>query len=53
MQKAKILLKESEYNINEIALLVGYSYAQNFSNAFLKRFGIRPKEIMKTRKYYY
>lgn len=53
MQKAKILLKESEYNINEIALLVGYSYAQNFSNAFFKRFGIRPKEIMKTRNYYY
>lgn len=53
MQKAKILLKESEYNINEIASLVGYSYAQNFSNAFFKRFGVRPKEIMKTRNYYY
>ena len=53
MQKAKVLLEQSEYNINEIALIVGYSYAQNFSNAFFKRFGMRPKELMKTRKYYY
>lgn len=53
MQKSKHLLMDSEFNINEIALMVGYSYAQNFSNAFYKRFGLRPKELMKTRKYYF
>lgn len=53
MQQAKILLETSELNINEISIMVGYTYAQNFSNAFFKRFGIRPKELMKNRKYYY
>lgn len=53
MEKAKKLLESSEYNINEISLLVGYKHSYNFTNAFYKRFGIRPKELMKTRKYYY
>jgi len=53
LQKAKKLLETSDYNINEISLEVGYKYVQSFSNAFYKRFGIRPKELMKSRKYYY
>ena len=53
LQEAKKLLETSEYNINEIALKVGYKYVQSFSNAFLKRFGVRPKDLMKSRKYYY
>ena len=53
LQEAKKLLKKSDMNINEIALKVGYKYVQSFSNAFVKRFGIRPKELMKSRKYYY
>ena len=53
MQEAKKLLEQSEYDINEIALKTGYKYSYNFSNAFIKRFGIRPKDLMKNRKYYY
>ena len=52
LQEAKRLLNESELNINEIALKIGYKYVQSFSNAFTKRFGVRPKELMKHRKYY-
>jgi len=53
MQEAKVLLETSDLNINEIAQAIGYKYSQNFSNAFYKRFEVRPKDIMKTRKYYY
>ena len=53
MQKAKELLKTSEYDINEIALKVGYKHPCNFTTAFSKKFGVNPKELMKSRKYYY
>lgn len=53
MEKAKELLKNSEYNVNEISLMVGYKYPYNFTNAFYKKFGIKPKELIKSRKYYY
>jgi len=53
MQEAKELLETTEFSINEISKLVGYKYIQSFSNAFYKKFGVRPKDIMKSRKYYY
>lgn len=53
LQKAKKLLLNSELNINEISSEVGYKYNSNFTKAFMKRFGVRPKDIMKTREYYY
>jgi AraC-like DNA-binding protein len=53
LQEAKRLLEKSELNINEISSKVGYKYVQSFSNAYLKRFGVRPKDMMKSRKYYY
>jgi len=53
LQKSKELLYESDMNINEISQQVGYKHAGNFSKAFIKRFGIPPKELMKSRKYYY
>ena len=53
MGKAKQLLKTSDYNISEISSLIGYKYQSNFSIAFVKKFGIKPKELMKSRKYYY
>ncbi len=53
LQEAKSLLEKSELNINEISKKVGYKYTPSFSNAFIKRFGLRPKDIMKTRTYYY
>jgi AraC-like DNA-binding protein len=32
---------------------VGYKYQQSFTNAFIQFFGIRPKDVMNTRNYYY
>ena len=53
MIHAKKLLETSEYSISEVANFVGYKYQQSFSNAFIQFFGIRPKDIIKTRNYYY
>jgi len=53
LQKAKNLLEKSDLNATEIAKEVGYKYNSNFTKAFIKRFGIRPKDIMKKREYYY
>ncbi len=52
MKEAKKLLLCGEYNINEVAQIVGYKYTCNFSIAFKKHFNINPKEILKTTKYY-
>jgi len=53
MYEAKRLLETSEYNVTEVARISGYKYVQNFSNAFMKFFGTNPKELMKSRSYYY
>lgn len=50
---AKKLLETSEYSVSEVAFYTGYKYQQSFSNAFTQFFGICPKDLMKTRKYYY
>jgi len=50
---AKQLLLSGEMSIAEVAQHVGYKYAGNFSTAFTKKFGILPRDITKTRKYYY
>jgi len=47
MDIAKELILKKEYNINEIASIVGYKFASNFTNAFYKEFKIRPKDILK------
>ena len=52
MHKARDLLKNSDYNINEISNIVGYKYQGNFSLAFVKKFGIRPKDMLKSRSYH-
>lgn len=53
MIHAKQLLETSEFSILEIANFVGYKYQQSFSNAFFQFFGLRPKDVMKSRNYYY
>jgi len=52
MNHAKELLKSSDYNISEIANIIGYKFPNNFTNAFYNEFKINPKDLMKTRKYY-
>ncbi|QKF66062.1 transcriptional regulator, AraC family [Arcobacter venerupis] len=53
MIHAKQLLETSEFSISEISNFVGYKHQQSFTNAFIQFFGIRPKDVMKSRKYYY
>lgn len=53
MQEAKKLLETSELSVNEVSQEVGYKQQQNFRTAFVKRFGILPKDLMKSRNYYY
>jgi AraC family transcriptional regulator len=42
MEKAKHLLKSTEYPLKEIASEIGYGYACNFSNAFKQHTGMTP-----------
>lgn len=53
MEKAKRLLEVSEYSVSEIAQIVGYKQASNFTKSFVKFYGILPKEVMKQRNFYY
>ncbi|RBQ30052.1 helix-turn-helix domain-containing protein [Aliarcobacter vitoriensis] len=50
---AKKLLEKSEYSIYEISHFIGYKHQTSFTNAFIKFFGVRPKDIMLKRKYYF
>ena len=51
MNKAKIMLHSGEYNINEVAKLSGYKFANNFTNAFFKEFSVLPKNLIHKRKH--
>ena len=53
LEYASELLKNSDMNVGEIAQLTGYKYLQSFTKAFIKKYGVRPIDLMKSRKYYY
>ena len=46
MQVSKTMLSSGNYNVNEVALKVGYSTATHFINAFKKKFGTTPKKYL-------
>ena len=46
MQVSKRLLSSGNYNVNEVALKIGYSTATHFINAFKKKFGTTPKKYI-------
>ena len=46
MQVSKRLLSSGNFNVNEVALKVGYSTATHFINAFKKKFGTTPKKYL-------
>ncbi|MCF6182075.1 AraC family transcriptional regulator [Lutibacter sp.] len=48
MDLAKNLLVENKYNVNEIALQLGYSTSSHFIAAFKRKFGITPKKYSKS-----
>lgn len=45
MQEAMRLIKESDKNLSELYLLVGYNNATTFRRAFKKTFGVTPSSI--------
>ncbi|ADQ05857.1 transcriptional regulator, AraC family [Caldicellulosiruptor hydrothermalis 108] len=42
IEKAKLLLTQTNYSVNEIALKVGYIYPNSFINVFKKKVGLSP-----------
>lgn len=44
MNRAKELLKSSNYSIAEIAQMVGYEYTSSFSTVFQNKIGVTPKK---------
>lgn len=53
LEYAKELLLASDMNVGEVAKQTGYKYIQSFTKAFVKKYGVRPIDIMKKRKYYF
>ena len=43
LEKAASLLLESNLNVSQVAILVGYSKASNFAAAFKRNYGVNPK----------
>jgi len=51
MEKAYALLESSSQQVLAVADAVGYAHASNFSTAFIKYFGVSPKQVTeKTRR---
>lgn len=52
LENAKKLLQKDSLSIAEISQKTGFKHQQSFSVAFSKHFGILPKDMRKTRKFY-
>lgn len=48
LSRAKLLIAEEAYPIKEIARMVGYKHSGHFTAKFKKKFGVLPKEYIKT-----
>lgn len=53
LQVAKNLLQSSEHSISEIANLIGIKNQGYFTKIFFQEFKTLPKDLIKSRKYYY
>lgn len=47
LNRAAQLLRESKYNVSEIADMTGFSTLSHFSTSFKKQFGVSPSEYVK------
>lgn len=47
LKRAAEILQESDYTVNEVSYLVGFSYPSYFAKSFHKQFGVLPKDFMK------
>lgn len=50
LEKARVLLETTDYNISEVAYLTGNKSPQNFSKYFIEEFGLSPSAYRKQRK---
>ncbi|MCE7039400.1 AraC family transcriptional regulator [Dyadobacter sp. CY312] len=50
MQHSKVLLRQSNWSITEVAYCLGFEYAAYFNNIFKKQTGITPKSYRETYK---
>lgn len=50
LEYARNLLETGDYNVNEVALKIGYSTASHFISAFKKKFGTTPKKYISALK---
>ncbi len=48
MSQAKKMLETNKYNVNEVGEKVGYSTASHFITAFKKKYGVTPKQYLKS-----
>tara|TARA_Y100000768_G_C23953533_1_gene671516 strand:- start:419 stop:1309 length:891 start_codon:yes stop_codon:yes gene_type:complete len=46
MDEARIMLDSQKYNVNEVALKLGYSTSSHFIAAFKKKYGTTPKKYL-------
>ncbi|HET8572523.1 MAG TPA: helix-turn-helix domain-containing protein [Edaphocola sp.] len=46
IEKAKDLLKEGKYSVNEVAFMMGFGSASHFSSSFKKIAGLKPCELL-------
>ena len=49
LTQAAQLLLEGDWNVSEVATIVGYGKASNFAAAFKKRYGVAPKNYRGSR----
>ena len=47
--QATQLLLESDWNVGEVAAIVGYGKPSNFAAAFKKKYGVAPKNYRESR----
>ena len=48
IEEAKTLLKETDYNVLDIAVLLNFANSSHFSNSFKKITGMAPSDYRKT-----
>jgi len=48
LEKAKVLLRDVRYNVNDVAKMVGYNDAKHFSQVFKKIVGVLPTEFKRS-----
>ena len=49
MQRALTLLREQRMPVAEVGAAVGYRHQTSFATAFRRHFGMRPKDVRRTR----